>query len=155
MTKSRRCCMSCCTVYLCFCLLLLEVSCLVVTLLYAFYGFGAQPEVTTVQLSLKVVLIMFTVQFLVGVMLACLSVVCCCFAVVVWTELNSISSTYTDSWRDNENDSFRARSLSESQLSMSGFLRNRTTLPGYTPYVEGRYHTLSNPPSYAQFGDSQ
>ena len=155
MAKSRKCCLSCCTVYLCFCLILLEVSCLVVTLLYAFYGFQADVKIATVQQSLKIVLIVFTVQFLVGVMLACLSVVCCCFAVVVWTELNSVSSTYADSWRDNENDSFRAQSLSQSELSVSGFLRNRTTLPGYTPYVEGRNHTLSNPPSYAQFVDTQ
>ena len=118
-------------------------------------GLNALSSVTTVQQSLKIVLIVFTVQFLVGVMLACLSVVCCCFAVIVWTELHSASSTYSDSWRGNEDDSFRARSLSDSQLSMSGMFGNRTTLPGYSPYVEGRNHTLSNPPSYSQFVDTQ
>ena len=156
MAKSPKFCFSCCTVSFCFCLFILEVSTLVIAIYFAIGGLRDAKDITTVKQCLIAILIVLIVQFLIGILLACIAIICCCCTIVIWTEAHEIRAHYEETWQGDEIESLRAstRIFEDSSLELSGFRRFQERIQGYVPFNESRDFSVSSPPSYSQFAQS-
>ena len=150
MAKSPKFYISCCTLSFCFCLFILEVSSLVATVYFAISGLQ-NDKVETVQSCLVSILFLFGAQFLLGILLACLAITCCCFSMVIWAETNDMRSSIVETWQRDESESYREnlRSLNISSVSFRD--RFSDQFQGYIPFTESRDFARSTPPSYSQF----
>ena len=152
MAKSSKFCISFCTISFCFCVIIWEVSTLVIAIYFAIGGLREPKSLVAVQQCLIAILAVLGAQFLIGLLFACLAISCCCFTTILWTELHEIRSNFGDTWGDGGNGSFRASSRLFDYSSLNLDFQDR--FQGYVPFTESREFSVSMPPSYSQFAQS-